>query len=151
MSTLVFPPPSTRGPLSCTDSVELRAAVALTASYVVTTHDVITMGFDLIVFGFDYNTTGADETTVEFYAEGFDGTTWRRLSEKSPASGGVAALGIPPLQWARTDFASGANSFMSPPFDTAGCQRVRGYAKKTGGTTFSALGISAVGVVRFWR
>lgn len=145
MSTLVFPPALTRGPLTCTNPVELRDAAALTASYVVTTHDVITMGVEEVVFDFTYDTTGADENTVEGYVEGFNGVDWFRISEKSPAIGGVAELGIPPLQWTRTDFPAGVTKFMSPPFLTSGAQRVRAWFKKSEGTSPSLLAVSAVG------
>ena len=145
MSTLNFTVPTTAGRLTTADAVTLYAAATVTTSWTATTHDVVCLGWDTVKFGITY--INGDETSYQFRAEGYDGSTWRILSYKAAQSGTASEITPDNLNITKATIntyqgGTTAINLATPAFDCTAFQRVRMSMKSTGGTPTGTVAIT---------
>lgn len=141
MPTVTLAPVSA-GARTASEASTLRASAVLTSSYVVSTNDVNVVAWETVTLGFDYN--DGDETSVQVYVEGYDGTTWREITVRDTPTLGVSEVTTLILQLSPGNFATSVN-IAAPPIDVRGFQRIRTYQKATGGTPTGTLGVTVTG------
>ena len=129
------------------------AATALTTSYVAYPTDgygVLTQAWSGVRFRLGY--TNGDETSIQFYVEGYDGTQWGPLLYKADQATAVSEMtpDVYNITKATINTFVGATTltyFTTPAFDTRGFSKIRIKIKSTGGTPTGTVVVMVIGIM----
>lgn len=148
--TLSLPP--LLGFRTASDPATIKAAsTALTTSYVAFPTDgygVVVVNWEIVRFRLGY--TNGDETSIQFYVEGYNGATWGPLLYKADQATAVSELtpDVYNITKATINTFVGATTltyFTTPAFDVRGLQKIRIKIKSTGGTPTGTVVITVTG------
>ena len=150
MAAVQYFTPISTGIRTASEALVVKAAAtALTTSYVAfpsAGNEIVVTGWEWVKFKLTY--TNGDETSIQWYVEGYDGVSWGPALFKATQAAAVAELTPDVYNVTKATintFVGGttATAFYHPAFDVLAFQQIRIKVKSTGGTPTGTLAISA--------